>query len=77
MLSTISGYDYGVLALSLVLPVVVSLYFGCFTSNETNGDFLMGGRKVGVLPLSVSLAMTYFTAGTITGREKIMKIEKN
>ena len=72
MLSNISGVDYGVFALSLLVPLFVAVYYACVRRQDTNVSFFMGNRNVGAVPMAFSLAVTYISAGTITGESSFL-----
>lgn len=48
--------DYLVFVAMLVLCAIIGVYFGYFAPGEHDEDeYLMGGRKMQVLPISLSL----------------------
>merc|ERR1719266_1024328 len=75
-MSTISGgtrgvgigvADYVVFGVSLVIPVIISLYFCCIKKQTSNSDFLMANRSMSAIPMSFSLCASYMSAVVITG----------
>lgn len=49
--------DYSVVAGMLVISCVIGTFYGYFgEKQETSNDFLLGGSKMGTLPMSLSLA---------------------
>lgn len=49
--------DYSVVAGMLVISCVIGTFYGFFgEKQETSNDFLLGGSKMGTLPMSLSLA---------------------
>ena len=83
-MSTISGgtrgvgigvADYVVFGVSLVIPVIISLYFCCIKKQTSNSDFLMGNRSINAIPMSFSLCASYMSAVIITGKyQKVQSI---
>ena len=76
-MSTISGgtrgvgigvADYVVFGVSLVIPVIISLYYCCIKKQTSNSDFLMGNRSINAIPMSFSLCASYMSAVIITGK---------
>lgn len=63
----VSSIDYAVFALSLMVPILIALYYAFVRKQETTAQYMMGDRKVAALPMSVSLAVSYLSAVTITG----------
>lgn len=56
-LQRFTNYDYVLFAFMLFLCILIGLYFGFFKKRESSAevDYLMGGRKMGVFPISLSL----------------------
>lgn len=49
--------DYFVVAAMLMISCVIGTFYGFFgEKQETSNDFLLGGSKMGTLPMSLSLA---------------------
>ncbi len=67
MLSTISGYDYGVFALSLLVPVFVSLHCACVGTRKTPAAFLLADRKLRTVPIGFSVALAFVSSTLVTG----------
>ena len=76
-MSTISGgtrgagigvADYVVFGVSLVIPVIISLYYCCIKKQKSNSEFLMGNRSISAIPMSFSLCASYMSAVVITGK---------
>jgi solute carrier family 5 (sodium-coupled monocarboxylate transporter), member 8/12 len=54
--STMGWVDVGVFAMMLGLSTIIGCYFGwCSGRKNTAQEYLMGGRSMGVLPISFSL----------------------
>lgn len=51
-----SWYDYILFSVMLALSALIGVYFGCFgTKQSTADEYLLGGKKMKVFPISVSL----------------------
>jgi hypothetical protein len=64
----ISPVDYSVFALSLLVPVLIALYYAFVQKQKTTADYMLGNRKIGAVPMAFSLTVSYLSAVTITGR---------
>jgi Na+/proline symporter len=65
--SKISVIDYVVFGLSLLIPVIIAIYFTFINKQKSNASFLLGDRALTAVPISFSLAVSYLSAVTITG----------
>lgn len=55
-LNTFTAVDYGVVLLTLGLSTSIGIYFGFFIKkNNSFDEYLLGGRKMKVLPIAISL----------------------
>lgn len=69
-ISTFSVVDYVVFGLLLVLSLVIGLYHACRGwGRHTVGELLMADRKMGCLPVALSLLATFQSAVTILGAQ--------
>uniref|UniRef100_A0A8C6H4T7 Sodium-dependent multivitamin transporter n=1 Tax=Mus spicilegus TaxID=10103 RepID=A0A8C6H4T7_MUSSI len=67
-ISTFSVVDYVVFGLLLVLSLVIGLYHACRGwGHHTVGELLMADRKMGCLPVALSLLATFQSAVAILG----------
>lgn len=67
-ISTFSVVDYVVFGLLLVLSLVIGLYHACRGwGRHTVGELLMADRKMGCLPVALSLLATFQSAVAILG----------
>ena len=64
----ISVIDYVVFGISLLIPVLIAVYYTFVKKQKTNATFLLGDRSLSALPISFSLAVSYLSAVTITGK---------
>jgi solute carrier family 5 (sodium-coupled monocarboxylate transporter), member 8/12 len=56
-LQRFSGFDYVFFLSMLFLCILIGIYFGFVKKKEASAEaeYLMGGRKMGVFPISLSL----------------------
>lgn len=66
--SKLSVVDFVVFGISLLIPVLIAVYYTFFNRQKTNATFLLGDRALSALPISFSLAVSYLSAVTITGK---------
>ena len=63
-----SAADYVVFVLVLVISAAIGLFYGFRGGGQkTTKDFLMGGRSMSVLPVSLSLLASFMSAITLLG----------
>jgi len=56
-ISTFGWIDYLVFAAMLCVSAGIGLYYGCTGSKQsTTSEFLLGGKKMGIFPVGMSLA---------------------
>lgn len=61
-------YDYVIFALTLVVSLGIGLYFALAGSGQkTTKQYLMGNRNLGVVPVALSMFMSYVSAILILG----------
>ncbi|XP_063924026.1 sodium-coupled monocarboxylate transporter 2-like isoform X2 [Zophobas morio] len=59
-------YDYVILCAMLLISVAIGIYFGCFgTKQATTNEYLHGGKKMGVIAVGVSVAVSHFSGVTM------------
>ena len=49
--------DYVILALMLLVSLLIGVYFA-WKGQKSNADYLLGGKRMGVLPMAMSLMAT-------------------
>jgi Na+/proline symporter len=60
--------DYVIFAASLGMGLVIGVYYGFAGKRQkSTEDFLMGGRKVSVVPMALSIEATFMSAIIILG----------
>ena len=59
--------DYVVFGVSLVIPIIIALYFACIKKQRSISDFLIGNRSLSSVPMSFSLCTTYLSSLLLTG----------
>lgn len=53
---TLSWIDYSLFIFIFAMSLIIGIYFGCFGKSEgTTEDYLLGGKKLKVFPVSMSL----------------------
>ena len=70
MLSNISGYDYGLATLSLMVPAFLSAHCAWFHRQRSLEAHAMAARGLGVLPAGLALTAAFITSDVITGKWK-------
>ncbi|CAH1367545.1 unnamed protein product, partial [Tenebrio molitor] len=64
----ISWYDYVAFAAMLLVSASIGVYFGFFKSKyNTTREYLLGGRKMKVVPIALSIAVSQFSGITVIG----------
>jgi Na+/proline symporter len=51
--------EYAAFVIMLGLSVVIGLYYGCFSKQNTVSDYLLGGKHMSVFPITMSLVARY------------------
>ncbi|XP_050715097.1 sodium-dependent multivitamin transporter-like [Eriocheir sinensis] len=64
---TFSWLDYLVFSLVLLLSLLIGVYFALRSRNEANEEYLLGGRNLHAVPVSMSLVVTYISAIAVQG----------
>ncbi|XP_063918245.1 sodium-coupled monocarboxylate transporter 1-like isoform X1 [Zophobas morio] len=63
---TFSWYDYVIFGCMLGISAIIGIYFGCFgTKQSTPVEYLMGGKKMGAVPIAVSLVASHVSGLTL------------
>lgn len=56
---TLDWYEYVIFVGVLVTSMGIGIFYGCFgTKNRTNEEFIMAGRNMSILPVSVSIFLS-------------------
>ncbi|MCL4149420.1 UNVERIFIED_CONTAM: hypothetical protein GTU68_067184 [Idotea baltica] len=63
----LGALDIALLAISFGASAAIGLYHGIKGLNQTSTDYLLGGRRMGALPLAMSLTVGTVSAITIMG----------
>lgn len=50
-----AGIDYTICIIALLGSLSIGIYFGFFSKDIKYDDFLVGGRKMKVIPIAISL----------------------
>ncbi|XP_060578332.1 sodium-dependent multivitamin transporter-like [Ruditapes philippinarum] len=59
--------DYVVMALFLVISTIIGIYYGFFKQQSTTEEYLLGGRRMHLFPVALSLLVTYQSAISVLG----------
>lgn len=56
-----SAIDYGIFTIMLMLSSLIGLYYGFVAKKKQNNtaEYLLGGKKMSIVPIAVSLIVTY------------------
>ena len=52
---TFNWLDYLVFCTLLGVSLVIGVYFGFFSKQDTTNEYLFGGKQMGYIPVAVSL----------------------
>ncbi|XP_068918218.1 sodium-coupled monocarboxylate transporter 2-like [Tenebrio molitor] len=64
----ISWYDYVAFATMLLVSASIGVYFGFFKSRyNTTREYLLGGKKMKVVPIALSIALSQFSGIALIG----------
>ncbi|CAH1367551.1 unnamed protein product [Tenebrio molitor] len=64
----LSWYDYVAFIAMLLVSALIGIYFGFFKSRyNTIREYLLGGRRMKVVPIALSIAVSQFTGITVIG----------
>ena len=70
--------DYLVFGVTLLFSVSIGIFYAVMEKRKTGGskteEFLLAGRKMSVLPVSVSIFVSWLSAISFLGRAPIRKI---
>ncbi|CAB0041681.1 unnamed protein product [Trichogramma brassicae] len=64
---TFDWIDYLVFCTLLGVSLVIGLYFGFLSKQDTTNEYLYGGKKMGCLPVAVSLLSSFLSGITFLG----------
>ncbi len=59
--------DYLIFVIMMALSILIGVYYGFFAKRKQNStvEYLLGSKKMGVIPVAISLTATHISAGTI------------
>ncbi|XP_072945603.1 sodium-coupled monocarboxylate transporter 1-like [Epargyreus clarus] len=66
-LQTFSWVDYVVFVFMLAISALVGVYWGFMKKQTTQNDYLLGGRNMKVVPVSMSLVASFVSGITLLG----------
>ncbi|XP_052769940.1 sodium-coupled monocarboxylate transporter 2-like isoform X1 [Mya arenaria] len=59
--------DYVIMVLFLVISSAIGIYYGFYKKQTTPEEYLLGGRQMNLLPVAMSLVVTYQSAVSVLG----------
>ncbi|XP_046659642.1 sodium-coupled monocarboxylate transporter 2-like isoform X1 [Homalodisca vitripennis] len=59
--------EYSIFASLLALSALIGLYIGCFQRQNTVSDYLLGGKKMGIIPVALSNVASHVSGITLLG----------
>ncbi|KAF7417403.1 hypothetical protein HZH68_000056 [Vespula germanica] len=59
--------DYTLFAMILTVSVLIGIYFGFFSKQDTTMDYLLGGKRMGFFPIAMSLIASHISGITLLG----------
>ncbi|XP_060874215.1 sodium-coupled monocarboxylate transporter 1-like [Metopolophium dirhodum] len=59
--------EYAAFVIMLGLSVVIGLYYGCVSKQNTVSDYLLGGKHMSVFPITMSLVASHISGITLLG----------
>ena len=59
--------DYVILTVFLFISLAIGVYYGIIKKQLTTEEYLFGNRQMSLVPVAVSLLVTYYSAGSVIG----------
>lgn len=59
--------EYAAFVIMLGLSLVIGLYYGCVSKQNTVADYLLGGKHMSVFPITMSLVASHISGITLLG----------
>ena len=59
--------DYVILTVFLFISLAIGVYYGIIKKQRTTEEYLFGNRQMSLVPVAVSLLVTYYSAGSVIG----------
>ena len=59
--------DYVVLVLFVLISMAIGVYYGLFKKQKTTEEYLLGNRNMHMLPVALSLLVTFQAATSVMG----------
>lgn len=53
--------DYLLFGSLLIISILIGIYFGCFSKQDSAGEYLYGGKKMGYVPVAFSILARFVT----------------
>ncbi|XP_045463325.1 sodium-coupled monocarboxylate transporter 2-like [Harmonia axyridis] len=58
-------YDYLLFSIVLGFSSLIGIFFGCFHNQDTKKEYLLGGKRMNVWPIAISLVASHTSAITV------------
>ncbi|XP_052275094.1 sodium-coupled monocarboxylate transporter 1-like [Dreissena polymorpha] len=59
--------DYVAMGLFFLVCTGIGVYYGCYKKQKTTEEYLLGGRRMHLIPVAISLLVTYQSAISVLG----------
>ncbi|XP_046813768.1 sodium-coupled monocarboxylate transporter 2-like [Vespa crabro] len=59
--------DYVLFAMILTVSILIGIYFGFFSKQDTTMEYLLGGKRMGFFPIAMSLIASHISGITLLG----------
>uniref|UniRef100_A0A1B6D7G6 Sodium-dependent multivitamin transporter n=1 Tax=Clastoptera arizonana TaxID=38151 RepID=A0A1B6D7G6_9HEMI len=67
VLLTFNWVEYTVFCSMLGFSMLIGIYYGCYKQQNTVSEYLLGGKKMSIFPLTMSLVASHVSGITLLG----------
>lgn len=67
--------DYALFGLLLLVSVLIGVYFGFFSKQDTTAEYLLGGRRMGCFPVAMSIIARSVILGRVSSATRRIERE--
>ena len=71
-MATLHAVDYIIFILSIVFSFLIGVYYSCRKTTNTTEAYLLANRKLSIIPISISLLVSFFSAISMLGNSSEM-----
>ena len=71
-MASLHAADYTILIFSIVFSFFIGVYYSCRKKTNTTEAYLLANRNLSILPISVSLLVSFFSAISMLGNSSEM-----